>query len=311
MSARVTFATAARVLTQLRRDPRTVALLLARPVRPRGAAEGDLRRRACGLPDDRRSAARPLPVHLDVPRHVDHDAARARVGDARAADDAAARTSSTSCSATRSPSPSSPPSRSTLVSVVAFGLLDLRVAGPKWAVVLLAIGNALLGMSLGLFVSAFATTEFQAVQFMPALVFPQLLLCGLFVARAEMAEWLQVVSAVLPLTYAYDALAQGRGGRPVRRSVRRGRGGDRRRDAAAARPRRGHAAAADALGGAPNRGQTPGMACGAMSAARDHNPAWVGAGIAEVAPGRSSARCGNNVRVSFRGLTPVRSPTAS
>ena len=49
-------------------------------------------------------------------------------------------------------------------------------------------------MTLGLLVSAFATTEFQAVQFMPAVVFPQLLLCGLFVARAEMATWLRWIS---------------------------------------------------------------------------------------------------------------------
>ena len=61
-----------------------------------------------------------------------------------------------------------------------------RPARPR-AVVALAVGNALLGMSLGLFVSAFARTEFQAVQFMPAIVFPQLLLCGLFVARDQMA----------------------------------------------------------------------------------------------------------------------------
>jgi ABC-2 type transport system permease protein len=73
-------------------------------------------------------------------------------------------------------------------------------------VVVLAVGNALLGMSLGLFVSAFAQTEFQAVQFMPAFVFPQLLLCGLFVPRDEMAPVLEGVSYVLPLTYAFDAL---------------------------------------------------------------------------------------------------------
>ena len=66
--------------------------------------------------------------------------------------------------------------------------------------------NALLGMSLGLFVSAFATTEFQAVQFLPAFVFPQLLLCGLFVPRDQMAPVLEAVSYALPLTYAYDAL---------------------------------------------------------------------------------------------------------
>jgi ABC-2 type transport system permease protein len=96
--------------------------------------------------------------------------------------------------------------QSTTVSLVALSLLDLEVAGPAWAVVLLAIGNAVLGMSLGLFVSAFATTEFQAVQFMPAFVFPQLLLCGLFVPRDRMADVLEAVSYILPLTYAYDAL---------------------------------------------------------------------------------------------------------
>ncbi len=94
----------------------------------------------------------------------------------------------------------------TVVSLVGFGLLDLEVANPKVVVVALAVANALLGMALGLFVSAFAQTEFQAVQFMPALIFPQILLCGLFVARDEMADWLQVLSALLPMTYAYDAL---------------------------------------------------------------------------------------------------------
>jgi ABC-2 type transport system permease protein len=93
-----------------------------------------------------------------------------------------------------------------ITSAVAFGLLDLDVAGSTALVVALAVANALLGMSLGLFVSAFATTEFQAVQFMPAFVFPQLLLCGLFVARDQMAGLLEAVSYALPLTYAFDAL---------------------------------------------------------------------------------------------------------
>ena len=95
-----------------------------------------------------------------------------------------------------------------LVSVLAFGLLGLEVAGPTWLVVALAVANAVLGSTLGLFVSAFAQTEFQAVQFMPAFVLPQILLCGLFVARDQMATWLRVISAVFPLTYAYDALAR-------------------------------------------------------------------------------------------------------
>jgi len=96
--------------------------------------------------------------------------------------------------------------QATVVSVVAFGLLDLHSTGPRWLVVLLAVSNAILGMALGLFLSAFARTEFQAVQFMPAVVLPQILLCGLIVPRDEMARLLEVVAALLPLTYAYDAL---------------------------------------------------------------------------------------------------------
>ena len=93
-----------------------------------------------------------------------------------------------------------------ITAAVAFLLLDLDIAGSPGAVVALAIGNAVLGMSLGLFVSAFARSEFQAVQFMPAFVFPQLLLCGLFVARDQMAGVLDTVSDALPLSYAFDAL---------------------------------------------------------------------------------------------------------
>jgi len=97
--------------------------------------------------------------------------------------------------------------QATIVSLLAFGALDLHVAGSRVLVVALAVANAVLGTALGLFVSAFAQTEFQAVQFMPAMVFPQILLCGLFVGRDQMATWLRWVSDALPLTYAYDALA--------------------------------------------------------------------------------------------------------
>jgi ABC-2 type transport system permease protein len=104
--------------------------------------------------------------------------------------------------------------QATVVSALAFGALGLEVAGPRWAVVALAVANATLGMALGLFVSAFARTEFQAVQFMPAIVFPQMLLSGLFVARNEMARWLEWVSDGLPLVYAYDALTRVSGDGP-------------------------------------------------------------------------------------------------
>jgi ABC-2 type transport system permease protein len=95
-------------------------------------------------------------------------------------------------------------------SALAVGLsvwfLDLQVAGPVWMLMVVAVVDAILGSALGLFVSAFARTEFQAVQFMPALVIPQILLCGLFIARADLPPVLHAISDVLPLSYAVDAM---------------------------------------------------------------------------------------------------------
>jgi ABC-2 type transport system permease protein len=95
-----------------------------------------------------------------------------------------------------------------VVCVTGFVVLGLDAAHGAWLVGLLAIGNAILGMALGLLASAFATTEFQAVQFMPAFILPQLFLCGIFIAREDMADLLYWISFAMPLTYAYDALAR-------------------------------------------------------------------------------------------------------
>jgi ABC-2 type transport system permease protein len=213
MTARVTVATAARVLTQLRRDPRTVALIVLVPCllvtllrylfdaqpqvfnRVGGTMLGlfpfiamfvvtsitMLRERVTGTLE--RLMTMPL-AKLDL--LLGYGIAFALVAFIQA----------------------------TVVSVLAFGLLDLDVQGSRIVVIALAIGNAVLGMALGLFASAFARTEFQAVQFMPLIVFPQVHLSGLFVARAQMAGWLRGISDAFPLTYAYDALSrvtQGRG----------------------------------------------------------------------------------------------------
>jgi ABC-2 type transport system permease protein len=93
-----------------------------------------------------------------------------------------------------------------LASALMLGLLGLDVAGPAWLLVLVAVVDAVLGCALGLFVSAFARTEFQAVQFMPAIVLPQFLLCGLLVPRDQMGAVLEAISWVLPLSYAVDAM---------------------------------------------------------------------------------------------------------
>jgi ABC-2 type transport system permease protein len=135
--------------------------------------------------------------------------------------------------------------QASLTSAVAFGLLGLDVQGSVVVVIALAVANAVLGMSIGLFTSAFARTEFQAVQFLPAVVFPQILLCGLLVPRERMSRVLELISDVLPLTWAFDALSN---------AVAGGSGGVILRDASIVV---GVAVAALALGATTLRRRTP------------------------------------------------------
>jgi ABC-2 type transport system permease protein len=99
-------------------------------------------------------------------------------------------------------------------------LLDLPNAGGLPLTVLLVIGQALSGIALGLFLSAFARTEFQAVQFLPAVVLPQVFLAGLLVPVERLPRPLEIAARVMPLTYAFEALD---------RIMRRGLGLDDRR----------------------------------------------------------------------------------
>jgi ABC-2 type transport system permease protein len=205
MSPASTIATAARVLSQLRRDPRTIALVILVPIvliaLLKGIFDGQpqtfdriggpllgifplismflvtsitmLRERVTGTLE--RLMTMPL-SKLDL---------LAGYGIAFAALAAV---------------------QGVIVASVSFLLLGLDVAGSELGVIALAVLNAVLGMALGLLASAFARTEFQAVQFMPALILPQLLLCGLFVPRDQMAPALEAISWALPMTYAYEAL---------------------------------------------------------------------------------------------------------
>lgn len=95
-----------------------------------------------------------------------------------------------------------------ITGVVMFNMLDVNVLGGSLPTIIGAVLAASLGTALGLFLSAFASSEFQAVQFMPAFIFPQLLTCGLFVAREDMAEPLQWFANIMPLTYSVDAMKQ-------------------------------------------------------------------------------------------------------
>lgn len=205
MSPRITFAVARRVLTQLRRDPRTVVLLLVVPcglltllwwmfdgedvifnrfgppllalfpfiVMFLVTSVTTLRERSSGT----------LERLLSMPTGK----ADFLVGYALAFGSVALV-------------------QALLAVGLTVGLLGLDVSGPVWMLTVIAVLDAVLGTALGLFVSAFAQTEFQAVQFMPALVLPQMLLCGLFVTRDALPPVLEAVSNVLPLSYAVDAM---------------------------------------------------------------------------------------------------------
>ncbi|NKY39035.1 ABC transporter permease [Cellulomonas septica] len=104
----------------------------------------------------------------------------------------------------------------------AVGMCGMDVAGPIGLVILVAVLDAVLGCALGLGASALARTEFQAVQLMPAVIFPQIITCGLLMPRDEMPQLLEWLSRIFPLTYALDAmqkLAAGSGWSDVRGDV--------------------------------------------------------------------------------------------
>jgi ABC-2 type transport system permease protein len=98
--------------------------------------------------------------------------------------------------------------QATLACVVSFWFLGFDTQGSPALVFAIAIINAVLGVGLGLLCSAFARTEFQAVQFMPLVIAPQLLLCGIIVPRDALPDWLQWISNVLPASYALEALQE-------------------------------------------------------------------------------------------------------
>jgi ABC-2 type transport system permease protein len=95
-----------------------------------------------------------------------------------------------------------------VTTIVAFQVLGLSTEGSVAFVIVIAVADAILGVALGLLSSAFARTEFQVMQMMPVVILPQFFVCGLFVPRDQMAGWLEGFSAVMPLTYAVDAMLE-------------------------------------------------------------------------------------------------------
>lgn len=95
--------------------------------------------------------------------------------------------------------------QSVIVTVFSINILDVNVPVGAQYLFLLAVVSAFMGTSFGLFVSAFARNEFQAVQLVMPILMPQFLISGLLVPREQMATVLQNISDFLPLTYMVEA----------------------------------------------------------------------------------------------------------
>lgn len=207
MRTRPTIATMARVLRQLRRDPRTVALLLLVPV----VLESLVKWIFAGKPEVFQRVGVPLlGIFPLTSMFVVTSIAMLRERTAGTLERLMAMPIAKlellagyllgfGCMALL---------QGAITSAVAFGLLGLETEGPVVAVVAIAVLNAIMGTALGLFVSAFASSEFQAVQFLPAFLLPQFLLSGLLAPRSSMEPALEAISSLLPVTYAYDALGR-------------------------------------------------------------------------------------------------------
>ena len=205
MTARVTWSTARRVLRQLRRDPRSIAMLLLVPVLLLSLLRGVFD----GRPEAFDSVGGPvLALFPFTMMFLLTSVAMLRE-----------RTTGTLERLLATPLGRGDLLtgyalafggvaivQSLIASAFALGLLGLDVAGSVVLVVVLAVASALLGMAIGLLLSAFARTEFQTVQFLPAVVLPQVLLCGLFAPRDAMIAPLEWLSDVFPLTYAVQGM---------------------------------------------------------------------------------------------------------
>ena len=204
MSARLTLATANRVLRQVRHDPRTIALLVVVPC----VLLGLLAWIYDNSPVFDQLGAPLLGIFPFIVMFLVTSVATLRERQSGTLERLLAM----------------PLGKGDLIGgyAVAFGLLaavqalvaagfavyvlGLDVAGSAWLLVVVAVVDAVLGTALGLFVSAFARSEFQAVQFLPAFILPQFLLCGLLTPRENLPGVLNAVSDALPLSYAVDAM---------------------------------------------------------------------------------------------------------
>ena len=97
--------------------------------------------------------------------------------------------------------------QASVIAVAGVKLLQLEVAGSIGNVILVAVLLGLVALAFGLLMSTFAASEFQLMQFIPLIIVPQIFFSGI-IPLSSMADWVQEIGKILPLTYAGDALSR-------------------------------------------------------------------------------------------------------
>ncbi|MCP8969394.1 ABC transporter permease [Ectobacillus ponti] len=95
--------------------------------------------------------------------------------------------------------------QTTIVVLYAVNVLGIILVGSIWSVIAINLLLALVALSLGILLSAFAASEFQMIQFIPLVIIPQVFFTGIFPLEG-MPVWLQAIAKIMPMYYGAEAL---------------------------------------------------------------------------------------------------------
>jgi ABC-2 type transport system permease protein len=85
-------------------------------------------------------------------------------------------------------------------------VLDITYRGDLWQILLFQVIIGVVAVSMGTFFSAFARNEFQMIQFIPLVIVPQIFLSGLFIPVEQLPAVLEWIAKFMPLTYGVEGI---------------------------------------------------------------------------------------------------------
>ncbi|MCI1783986.1 ABC transporter permease [Schleiferilactobacillus harbinensis] len=93
-----------------------------------------------------------------------------------------------------------------LVVLYTIFVFKVQIIGSIWNVLLINILLAAVALTMGLFISTFASSEFQMMQFIPIVVIPQIFFSGI-IPVSTMPNWLQAIAHIMPLYYGATSMS--------------------------------------------------------------------------------------------------------